>query len=210
VLATSVELTDRMRAEQDQQRLINELNHRVKNTLASVQALMVMTDRYADSKQAFVQAFSARLKALSLTHDLLTEGLWQSASLGDVIRSELEPYAAGHPERIVIEGEAVQLSPRRAISLGMVFHELATNAAKYGALSAQAGRVFVRWWKPGGNAAPALRLEWREEDGPKVAPVSRRGFGSRLIEQSITELDGTVKLEFEPSGLRCTIEIALA
>src|SRR5690606_35506607 len=125
VLATVVELTERMQAEEQQQRLINVLNHRVKNTHASVQALTTMSGRYSGSVESFVEGVSARLAALSATHNLLTEGLWSSVSLRDIADAELQPYVAGAGERLILSGPPVQLNPRQAIALGMVFHELA-------------------------------------------------------------------------------------
>jgi PAS domain S-box-containing protein len=208
ILATVVELTERLRAEEQQQRLINELNHRVKNTLASVQALTTMSGRYAASTEALVGAVTARLMALSATHNLLTEGLWRSAALRDIVEAELRPYA--HPgERLRVTGEPVELKPRQAIGLGMVFHELATNAAKYGALSVLQGRVQVSWSTLPGAEGRRLHLEWREEGGPAPAAGSSRGFGSRLIEQSIADFQGTLQMQFLPTGLHCVFEVVI-
>lgn len=208
ILATVVELTERMRAEEQQQLLINELNHRVKNTLASVQALTTMSGRYAGSTEDFVGAVTARLMALSATHNLLTEGLWSSAPLRDIMEAELKPYAHSG-DRLRIGGEPLQLRPRQAIALGMVFHELATNAAKYGALSVPQGRVRVSWSVVPAAEGRRLHLEWREEGGPPPAATSSRGFGSRLIEQSVAEFHGSAQMQFFPSGLRCVLDVVL-
>jgi PAS domain S-box-containing protein len=209
ILATVVELTERLRAEEQQERLINELNHRVKNTLASVQALTTMSGRYTGSVEGFVAAVSARLMALSATHNLLTEGLWDSAPLRDIVAAELKPYMAHSGERLLASGEPVQLRPRQAIGLGMVFHELATNAVKYGALSVPQGRVKVSWSTSIQGGARRLHLEWREEGGPAPAQVSRRGFGSRLIEQSIADFHGTLDVGFLETGLHCRFDLDL-
>jgi PAS domain S-box-containing protein len=205
VIAVSVELTERMRAENQQQRLVNELNHRVKNTLASVQALMVMTNRYAYSKDALVAAFSSRLRALATTHDLLTAGLWESVSLEELVRSELAPYAGGDGGTLAISGPPLELNPSIAIGLGMIFHELATNAAKYGALSRHSGSVSVTWTV--GGATPVLDIRWREHGGPSVSQPEKNGFGSHLIEQTVADWRGSFKPDFDASGFRCTISL---
>jgi len=204
VIAVSVELTERMRAESEQQRLVNELNHRVKNTLASVQALMVMTNRYAQTKEAFVAAFSERLHALAATHDLLTAGRWESVSLEELVRSELKPYAGG--DALEIDGPPLALKPPLAIALGMILHELATNAAKYGALSGPSGAVGITWTISRATTA-VLAIEWREHGGPPVAAPSRKGFGSHLIEQMVADWHGSFEPKFEPGGFRCTISL---
>jgi PAS domain S-box-containing protein len=210
ILAVVVELTERMRAEEKQQVLINELNHRVKNTLALVQALAAMTNRFSAAKDAFYKAFSARLAALSQTHNLLTNSAWESATLRDLIGLELEPYAGGESARLIIEGEPVRLKPYYAISLGMVFHELATNAAKYGALSSRVGRVEVSWRIQHTRGKPQLMIEWREIGGQTVARVDKKGFGSKLIEETAQDLRGTADMHFDPCGFRCTLRLPLA
>jgi PAS domain S-box-containing protein len=227
------DITHRKEAEQRQKLLLDELNHRVKNTLATVQSLATQTLRGAGSPEQFRHAFEARLVALSKTHDLLTSHSWQGAELEEIIARQLEPYAAD-PKRIVLQGEAVALTPRAALTLSMIFHELATNAAKYGALSTSAGRLEVCWrvepasdasWPMTAPALPAadapglpadapvrpacVALTWHETGGPTVAPPQRRGFGSRLIERSTRELDGDAKLEFAPAGLRYSVTIPL-
>jgi PAS domain S-box-containing protein len=204
VIAISVELTERMRAESEQQRLIDELNHRVKNTLASVQALMVMTNRHAQSKEAFVAAFSERLLALAATHDLLTAGRWESVSLDELVRSELKPYAGG--DSLAISGPPLALKPPVAIGLGMILHELATNAAKYGALSGPSGSVGITWTLDRARSA-VLTIEWRERGGPPVVAPARKGFGSHLIEQMVADWRGSFEPKFEADGFRCTISL---
>jgi two-component sensor histidine kinase len=188
---------------------LNELNHRVKNTLAIVQAIAVQTLRMADSPAAFTEAFLARLLALSQTHNLLNQTSWQGAGLHDVVCAELAPHAGA--DRVRLTGAHVRLRPEAAVTLGMVFHELATNAAKYGALSQPSGHVAVTW-----NVMSAepherlLHLEWQETNGPPVRPPRRRGFGSRLIERDLgRQLAREVDLEFLPEGVRCVMHLLL-
>jgi PAS domain S-box-containing protein len=203
VFVEGVDVTDRVLAERQQKLLLDELNHRVKNTLATVQSIAAQTHRSAPDPQAFRKAFEARLLALSATHDLLTASSWRGASLREVISLEFRPYGA---ERYRLEGPEVQLSAPEALALGLLFHELVTNAAKYGALSCAEGCVRVRWSVADGR----LQLTWTEEGGPAVAPPKRQGFGSRLIERSLRgELGGRTELSFHPAGLTCRMEIPL-
>jgi PAS domain S-box-containing protein len=188
-----------------QQLLINELNHRVKNTLATVQSIASQTLRHTPSSEDFQTSFTSRLVALSRAHDLLTAENWEGARLRDVLAHELAPHG-GALDRIEMDGPDVELGPRTALSLAMAFHELATNAAKYGALSNNDGRLSVVWSEEGRR----LVLTWTETGGPKVEPPSRRGFGSRLIERSIThELRGELSVDYAPQGLRCRLSAPL-
>jgi PAS domain S-box-containing protein len=210
LLAVSVDLTERLRAEEHKNLLVDELNHRVKNTLAAVQSLAVMTMRHVSSFDAFKNAFVARLMALSSAHNLLTAGGWERASLDDLVSMELEPYAGRGRERLVISGEPLDLKPLEAISLGMIFHELATNAAKYGALSVPSGRVVVAWRVNPDSGRPHVKIDWREQRGPMVATPTRYGFGSRLIERSvIQDLGGKIELTYAPDGFRCSMDLRL-
>lgn len=197
---------ERKVAEEHQRLLINELNHRVKNTLASVQAIAFQTLK-GDVPLVEARArFEARLIALANAHDLLTEENWGGASLERVVQDATD-HLAGDADRFDIAGEPVHLVPRAALALAMALHELGTNAGKYGALSVEGGRVSIAWRIEG----DLLRLEWRERGGPPVAPPSRRGFGSRLIERGLeADLGGRVALLFEPDGVRCEIEATLA
>lgn len=204
-----VDITGRKCAEEQRALLLNELNHRVKNTLSTVQSIAAQTMRGEDPRQALV-AFESRLLALSKTHDALTSNSWQAAPLRRLLEQELIPYCGNQLRRCRIEGDDLQLSPKAALALGMAFHELATNAAKYGALSCADGRVRVTWHVDEKADPACLHLDWTESDGPPVQPPSRRSFGSRLIEHGLAhELAGEVQMKFEPAGLTCTIRVPL-
>jgi two-component sensor histidine kinase len=197
---------ERKVAEEHQRLLINELNHRVKNTLASVQGIAFQTLRGEVSLAEARARFEARLMALSGAHNLLTEENWGGASLERVVSDSIE-HLAGEAGRFDVAGAPLRLAPRAALALAMALHELGTNAFKYGALSADGGRVSISWTQDGDR----LNLIWRESGGPPVEAPSRRGFGSRLIERGLAaDLGGTAKLRFEPGGLICEIEASLA
>jgi len=203
VFVEGSDVTDRVLAERQQKLLVDELNHRVKNTLATVQAIASQTMRTTTNPQAFRESFESRLLALSATHDLLTATNWRAADLCDVLLVELRPFGES---RYSADGPDVDLIPAEAVALGLVFHELATNAAKYGGLSNADGRVDVTWTQADGR----LELTWRESGGPAVAAPTRRGFGSRLIEKSLEgQLAGHARLDFAPSGLVCTVAMPL-
>ncbi|HEY0436149.1 MAG TPA: sensor histidine kinase, partial [Phenylobacterium sp.] len=156
----------------------------------------------------FRRAFEARLMALSATHNLLTATNWRSAELREVAQLEFRPYG---PERYRLSGPAVSLSPPHALALGMLFHELATNAAKHGAFSAEGGKVEVSWRVRTAAGVRDLEIDWRERDGPRVQPPAHRGFGSRLIERSLQgALGGSATLDYAPGGIRCRIRLPLA
>jgi PAS domain S-box-containing protein len=205
VFVEGSDMTDRVLANQRQRLLLDELNHRVKNTLATVQAIAQQTLRGATTPESFAAAFEARLLALSQTHNALTDSQWAGAGLRQILVQELGPYGA---ERIRMIGPDVHLPARVALSLGMVFHELATNAAKYGALSTS-GRLLLDWSMS--EDGETLRFEWRETGGPAARKPERKGFGSRLIERSITsELRGTIQTEYGETGLTVRFEAPLA
>lgn len=204
-LAAEREIVARIAAEAHQKLLLDELNHRVKNTLATVQSIAAQSLRHGTDVGSVRQSFEARLIALSQAHNLLTRDNWRGASLAELLRSELSPYGGDHGERIVVGGEHVWLAPDTAVALGMAFHELATNAVKYGSLSNEDGRVHVTWTVHG-TGPRQLRIVWREQGGPPVAPPDRRGFGSRVIVGGLAhQLDGVVDLDFAPNGVVCTI-----
>jgi PAS domain S-box-containing protein len=206
------DITAAKAAERRQQLLVDELNHRVKNTLATVQSLASQTARGAPTPEAFRESFEGRLIALSKAHDQLTRHRWESAELRALLSAILAPYAGTAAERVVLRGDDVVLRPRAVLTLAMALHELTTNAAKYGALSVPAGRVEIAW-EPGAagpDGRPMLRIAWEEKDGPPVAEPQRHGFGSRLIERGVAaDLGGRVVLSFAPAGLCCTIEFPL-
>ncbi len=192
------------RAEAHRELLINELNHRVKNTLATVQSIASQTLRTTPDSADARQAIEARLLALSRAHNVLGEENWEGAQLREIIARVLEPYAAAEPARLNLLGDDLRLRPRAALTLAMVLNELATNATKYGALSKPGGRVSIVWELAGA----VLRLRWHEIDGPPVIPPARSGFGTTLIERSVRhELQGTATLAYDAHGLTCTIEI---
>ena len=206
------DITERKASERRQKLLVDELNHRVKNTLATVQSLASQTARGAPTPAAFREGFEGRLIALSKAHDQLTMHHWESAELRDLVSGSLAPYTGAGPDRVVLRGEDVVLRPRAVLTLAMAFHELTTNAAKYGALSAPGGHIEIRWqlMRDNGDSRPQMRIDWVEQGGPPVTEPERRGFGSKLIEGSIAaELGGNARLFFEPGGLRCEIVIPL-
>jgi PAS domain S-box-containing protein len=203
VVGTNIDITDRKQAEAHQRLLINELNHRVKNTLAIVQAIAWQSFRAGGAAKPVVQAFEGRLRALAAAHDVLTRKNWEAGPIGHIIEEAVAPHQDG---RLTAEGPSVDLDPKTAVALGLAMHELATNAVKYGALSRPAGRVEVRWTTDAGR----LSLTWRETGGPPVERPAQRGFGARLLEQGLAEeLRGQVRLDFRPEGLVCEVEASL-
>jgi two-component system, chemotaxis family, CheB/CheR fusion protein len=208
VVITFVDISARRRSDDQRNVLLQELNHRVKNTLATVQAIALQTFRYTDTRETFRDTFLNRLMALSKTHNLLTASNWAGASLRDVLLSELAPYQAGSHPRFAIEGDDTQLDAHLTLALGLAFHELATNAVKHGALSVPAGRVAIRWEIDTGDGR--LRLRWIETGGPRVEKPARRGMGLRVIESGLMhELGGRSRIDFDPSGVQCSIEIPM-
>jgi PAS domain S-box-containing protein len=204
------DITERKAAEERQKLLIDELNHRVKNTLATVQSLATQTAHGTDSPAAFREAFEGRLIALSQAHDQLTRRHWGSAELRDIVVGATAPYAGDAPGRVETEGDTITIRPRAALTLALALLDLTTNAAKYGALSVPDGRVMVRWHIQSASPQPLLALEWCEYDGPPVTAPTRRGFGTRFIEGSVaSELQGTARLAFDAAGLRCTMAVPL-
>ncbi len=206
----NVDITDAKLAEEHLLLLIHELNHRVKNTLATVQSIAAQSLRGLDGPEAEAAraAFEARLLALARVHDVLTKESWDGAELSAVVADAIRPLdAAGNaPSRFRVEGPPLRLSPRLALSIAMALHELGTNAVKYGALSNEGGTIGIAWALRRGEETQ-LCLRWEERGGPPVSKPTRTGFGSRLIERSLArELAGEVTLTYEPTGVVCTID----
>jgi PAS domain S-box-containing protein len=198
----SVDVTERKEGEAHLRMLMRELTHRSKNLLAVIQAMARQTARHAGSIDGFLDQFSARLQALAASHDLLVRDSWYGASLRELIESQLTAYSGIGVEQVIIDGPPVALKPEAAQNLGLALHELAVNAAKYGALSQPYGRVSITWVL----RDSALALNWREQFGPKVKPRRKRGFGSMVIERNLARaLDAQVDLAFDPDGLRCHV-----
>jgi PAS domain S-box-containing protein len=203
------DVTERVRAEDQRKLLLDELNHRVKNTLATVQSIAAQTVRATPDPVAFRSAFEARLMALSGVHNVLTSANWEGARLDELLALELSPYGAA---RYRLDGPPVTLTAQEALTFALVTHELATNAAKYGALSTPDGCVRVNW-SVARDAAGGRRLtmDWRESGGPTVVAPTRQGFGSRLIQRSIqVDMHGETTMSFDPEGLRCRIALRLS
>jgi PAS domain S-box-containing protein len=209
ILVVCEEITERKRAEEQQSLLVAELDHRVKNVLATVAVVASRTSEHTGSASDFIEALDRRLQSMAEAHSLLSRNRWRGVSLADLVAQELAPYATS--DNATVEGSTICLSPGATQAVAMVLHELATNAAKYGALSTPHGRVSVRWHRLSDEGAPArLRLEWQEADGPAVTAPAQPGYGTSVIRDLIPyELGGTVELEFNTNGVRCTIEIAV-
>jgi PAS domain S-box-containing protein len=204
LLAIAHDVTERRLAQQSQQVMMQELHHRVKNTLASVMAITSQSLARAGSIEDGRRAVEQRLMALAEAHDLLHAG-GDDASLREIVERAISPYQTV-PPRIAVSGDDVMLSSQGAIACAMGVHELATNAAKHGALSVKSGRVEVAWHV----AAGQLRFAWREHGGPQVAAPTRRGFGLRVIEAGFRhQLHGTIALAFAPSGFSCEADVPL-
>lgn len=203
------DVTDRRRAEELQRLMINELNHRVKNTLATVQSVAGQTLRNADDLEDARDALTRRLLALARGHDILTRESWDGAELVDIVSSVVAAH--GEAERFLVEGPAVRLAPKATLALSMALHELMTNAAKYGALSNADGRVRLVWRRAKGDPGERLQLRWEEIDGPPVSTPKRQGFGTRLITGGLArELGGEVRLDYPPGGVVCEIDAQLS
>jgi two-component sensor histidine kinase len=202
------------RQQQDQTHLrllINELNHRVKNTLATVQSIVTQTLRSGGAPLSTRDTLTARIVALSKAHDVLTNEQWSGADLGEIVGQAVQPFRLGlGEERIAAKGPKVRLQPKTAIAIALALHELATNAVKYGALSTSTGRVDFTWRLSKGRGPRDLTATWREIDGPRVSPPTRAGFGTRLIERGLAaDLNGEVRIEYPVDGVVCTIRARL-
>ena len=206
VVGVNIDVTEGKRAEEQQRSLNAELDHRVKNVLATVSAIITQTPKANGSLADFVAGLDDRIKSLARTHELLSDNRWHGVSLEEIVRRELAPYTTGNAE---FGGPRVTLQAYSAQAVAMVLHELVTNAAKYGAFSNQDGRVLLRWrWLENGSH-DRLAIEWQELGGPPVLPPTQSGYGTSIVRELIPfELGGTVNLDFAPDGLRCRLEIS--
>lgn len=198
-------IAEEKRAQERQGLLVNELNHRVKNTLATIQSIAWQT--FKGLSPDAVERFTGRLTVLSKAHSLLTTSAWHKAAVRDIVTAAVDPFDL---ERFAVEGPDCDVHPKVAVSLSMVLHELATNALKHGALSTPAGGVSIRWSCNHSPEHNELDLTWAEHGGPPVAEPTSRGFGSRLIERQLgLEFGGIAKLEFAPGGVVCRMHLNL-
>jgi two-component system CheB/CheR fusion protein len=208
VLVTFVNVTALVQGEARQRSLVQELNHRVRNMLTTVNAVATQTLKRQPDPRAFVETFTGRVQAMAAAYGLVvSEDDWREVPLYDIFATQLRPYEVAGQERVRLSGPDILIAPNAAISLGMVAHELATNAAKYGALSAAEGRVSVGWEAKGGDQ-PVLLIKWREEGGPAAQQPQPRGLGSELIQAEVGEkLHGTIDLHYRTEGLSADILI---
>jgi two-component sensor histidine kinase len=206
VVGVNIDITDRKRAEELQRTLNAELDHRVKNVLATVSAVAAHTLDASSSMHHFVASFDGRIRSMARTHELLSEGRWQGISLLGLVRRELAPYAAG--TNTYVNGPDVILKAEAGQAMAMVLHELVTNAAKHGALSIKNGYVAIRWERRLNGQRSQLIFEWAEMGGPSVAAPKSSGFGTSTIRDLIPyEFGGAVELAFAPEGVKCRLEL---
>jgi PAS domain S-box-containing protein len=204
-----VDLTKHKRAQAHSDMLINELNHRVKNTLATVQSIVWQALRKSADAKVIGESVQTRLSALSRSHDLLTRENWASAGLRDIVTEALEPFGVSGAlaERLVISGDNIRLSPRAALALGIAFNELATNAMKHGAFSNESGSIEITWVAGISSNGDRVILNWKEKGGPPVSAPVRKGFGLQVIQRGLAqELEGSVDLDFHATGLIFTLD----
>jgi two-component system, chemotaxis family, CheB/CheR fusion protein len=206
-LESTHDVTDSRAAEGRQRLLLGELTHRVRNTLAVIQAIARHTMRRSKSKEDFVERFEGRLAALASAHTLLVKSDWRGADLDELARHQLAPYIGDHRDRLRLDGPPIMLPADFATPLGLVLHELATNAAKYGSLSVPTGKLSVKWTLETRNKSHALAVVWRETGGPPAGKRKTDGFGSTLIDTVFA--DAKVEREFRRDGFVCTIELVL-
>lgn len=197
------DVTEKKRADQQRELLLNEIKHRVKNTLGTVQAIASQTFRQAPREER--EAFGARIRSLASAHDLLTHQDWERVAVRDVAEKALQPFLDADHQRHHISGPDTVLIASKALLLAMVMHELATNAVKYGALSVPGGTIALDWQVQG----PRLVLTWRERGGPKVSEPSHRGFGSNLIERALKGEQGEARFDFHQDGVVCTLQMVI-
>jgi PAS domain S-box-containing protein len=202
VSGVTVDITERKSAEERQLLLAREVDHRAKNALTIVQAIVRLTR--ASSVKNYIAAIEGRISALAQAHTLLSEARWEGASIAKLIAEEIEPYRSTQPGKVLLAGENIVLSPDKAQALALALHELATNAAKYGALSNAPGRVSISWRLDGSS----LMLSWEETEGPPLVPPAKLGFGTKIIRDSIRhQVGGEVELDWRPTGLSCRVRI---
>jgi PAS domain S-box-containing protein len=204
----AVDITERKEGEAHLRLLLRELTHRSKNLLAVIQAMARQTAKHFNSVDGFLDQFSARLQALAISHDILVQESWYGASLSELVHSHLGHYLDRPGSQISVAGPGVVLKPEAAQSLGLALHELATNAAKYGALLNGAGRISISWRRLPPNEGHGVEIVWDEAGGPKVVAPERRGFGRMVVERNLARsIDGEVELAFPPEGVHCRIVI---
>lgn len=200
------DITKRKALERQQRLLMGELDHRVKNTLALVLSISRQTFRHSESYREFEAAFTSRIRALSATHNLLARSAWSGLSVHDVIEAETAPFAGSDRSRITMDGVDKRISAEAAIALGLISHELTTNAVKHGALSSDTGHITVTARRD--DPSGLLVVEWREAGGPVVVPPTRKGYGETVITQSMQFAPGgETSLRYDPAGVVCTIAI---
>ena len=210
VVGTVRDVSEEVEARERQAVMASELNHRVKNTLSLVLAIIDQAQRTSRSPQRLADRIRNRVRALSKTHELLAAHDWREVDLRGLLVDELIPYGHGETSRIRLSGPAVPLGPKGAVSLSLLFHELATNAARHGALSSETGRLDVEWSVTEGSQGREMRLTWKESGGPQVPEQRLQGFGTRMIERGlIREYPDGVRLLFEPDGVRCEVRLPL-
>jgi two-component sensor histidine kinase/PAS domain-containing protein len=207
IVVTVQDVSARKREDEAQKLLLAELNHRVRNLLASVIAMVAQAERGASSAADFRDKLSSRLHALSRAHHLLSASAWSEAGVGDVVRSTLEPHLGADPTRFQIDGDAFKVTSDTALALNMALHELATNAVKYGALAGPQGRIAIRWC-PDPDRPGFVRLIWREFGGPPVSEPERSGFGTRMLGRAFAVSGGETEVRFLPDGVVCEMAFA--
>lgn len=206
----TLDITERKRVEEHRALLANELTHRVKNTLATVQSIVNQTLRSAASLEGARHALESRLVSLAAAHDLLTLDAWEGTTLGEIVAKATAPFQTGATSRFHIQGPPIRLTPRASLAFSMALHELATNAVKYGALSNADGLVRLEWTFVEGGESQDLFLRWNEAGGPPVTPPTRTGFGSRMIERALAqEIDGRAEIDYRPNGVVFTAQAPL-
>jgi two-component system CheB/CheR fusion protein len=207
-IAAVTDVSERKHGEQQREILLNELQHRVKNVLSTVSALASRMLKSAPSLEQFSSSFLDRLRAMGRVHDLLSQRNWKGVELRALIESALDGHLEREKSALRLSGPSIHLRPGAASALGMVFHELSTNAMKYGALSVPGGRIEVNWKV---DATDDLIIAWKEMEGPKVERPASEGFGTMFLQRCVEyELEGTVELHYDMEGLRCRIRLPLS